>query len=102
MNKLSLIHKKIFRAVSNVGHYEHTQPLFVQLDILKLDDMYEIETLKFMHQYVNGELPSSLHNIFVNTSTIHNYDTRQSRHILWGKIRAFNTSLGSNSPSGFE
>jgi hypothetical protein len=81
MNKLSLIQKKIIRAVSNVGHYEHTQPLFVQLDILKLDDMYEIETLKFMHQYVNGELPSSLHNIFVNTSTVHNYDTRQSRHI---------------------
>lgn len=78
LNTLLTLQKKIVRALLNVDYYDHSNPLFLQLNMLKLDDIYHIETLKFMYQYINGSLPISLCNIFKHTSSIHTYNTRQA------------------------
>ena len=81
VNSLFLNQKKLVRAMLNADYYAHTHPIFIHLNLLKVDDIYRVEILKFMYHYANGNLPISLSNIFTYTSCIHSYNTRQAKHI---------------------
>ena len=80
-NTLIIMQKKIIRAMTNSYYLEHTHPLFIRLNLIRLEDIYRIEVLKFMYKYVNKMLPESLLNIFTHTTNIHNYETRQMQHL---------------------
>ena len=56
----------------------HTDPLFRRCGILKLSDIYQLEVLLFMHDYLNNRLPMSFNNIFpLNSENANAYITRQ-------------------------
>ena len=57
----------------------HTTKFVIHLDLIKLQDIYQIEIAKFMYSYIHSTLPVS--NIFIFTHHIHNHDTRQLRYI---------------------
>ena len=40
LEPLKLLQKRAIRIISNAGFYEHTDPLFYQNSILKVDDLY--------------------------------------------------------------
>ena len=50
------------RCISNSKYNEHTDPLFKSLGIIKFDDMRELQSLKFMHDYKHNNLPISFQN----------------------------------------
>ena len=52
LQKLVTQQKKAIRVITHSKYNEHTPPLFKRMNILKLDDMHEIELAKFtfMHQ----------------------------------------------------
>jgi hypothetical protein len=81
ISKIVIMQKKIVRAISNVGYNANSHPLFVSLEIFKLNDIYMLEIAKFMHRYVNNNLPPALSNLFTHTSNIHAHETRQSNYI---------------------
>ena len=66
------------------AHYRsHTDPLFKRSGILKLNDIYEYETIRFMHDYYTNNLPKSFRNIFK-----YNYEFQGARitrqyHLLY-------------------
>ena len=73
---------------------EHTEPLFHDLNLLTLHDIYELEIAKFMFKYVNFHLPEPLSNIYTSTNIIHEHHTIQHND-LRPSINRLNTSLQS-------
>ena len=48
----------------------------MNIKILKVNDIYKIESAKFMHKYVNNKLPDYFQNYFNKVSGNHGYSTR--------------------------
>ena len=44
--------KRAIRIISNASYNSHTEPKFRQSEILKLHDLYEFESLIFVHDYI--------------------------------------------------
>ena len=44
--------------------YDHTDPLFVKLNILKMHDLVFYWNAAFMHDFYNGNLPEIFHTFF--------------------------------------
>ena len=62
----------------------HTTPLFKNLQILKLKDIYILQLSKLMHSYIYCILPTPLLNLFTVNRNIHLHKTRQQNqpHII--------------------
>jgi len=50
--------------------------LFISFDMLKLEDIYELEMAKFMYQFYNNTLPPLFNNYYKRASNCHKYSTR--------------------------
>ena len=68
MNQLKILQKKSIRIIANRENKAHSNPLFGNLEILKLHDLYELNVLSFMHDYNKSRLPISFDNTFVPLS----------------------------------
>ena len=77
LRKTILLQKRAIRYIHKASYNSHTEPLFNQIQYLKLRDLYEYETLLFMHGFANGNLPSSFDNVF-----------KYSRDVLAGHRRS--------------
>ena len=76
LKKLQTIQNKAIRAISDSGWNVHVTPLYYEHKILKVNDIYKIESAKFMHKYVNKKLPDYFQNYFNKVSGNHGYSTR--------------------------
>jgi len=54
----------------------HVTPLYNNLNVLKLNDIYRLELAKFTHKLHHGALTKIFDNFFKNISIIHSYKTR--------------------------
>ena len=54
----------------------HTEPLFAQLQFLKICDMHELQLLSFMHDRQNHLDPTHFHSYFTPSSEVYGYNTR--------------------------
>ena len=54
----------------------HTGPLFKQLRIPKLADIYNSQLCKLMYLFTSGTLPFPLQMVFTRNSDVHSYPTR--------------------------
>ena len=71
------IQKKIIRIITKSKYNAHTDPLFKQVKLLKMTDIYTISKYKLYQKHINNNLPSNLLKInFLTTADIHNYNTR--------------------------
>ena len=68
-----------WRAIcKTITNYSHTEPLFKQLNLLKVEDILTLQELKFYFKYNQGILPIYLQNWNFNpNSKIHNHNTRR-------------------------
>ena len=107
---LTFVSLTCVRTISNVGYREHTTPLFVKLNLLKLPDLYYLILGKFMFKYMNNAfkymnnafkymnnaLPQCFSTYFMLMSSVHSHNTRntvKTKHLLVGLNR---TSLYKN------
>ena len=74
---------------------EHSNSLFVNLQLLKVKDLFECEVNKFFYNYMNKTLPDSLINKFTLVQDFHQRNTRNNELIYITKIRT--SRLGTNS-----
>ena len=70
------LQKKALRIMTGIKYNAHTEPLFKQLSIMKLDDSFSLHYLKFNHKFNQNFLPKCFANIFTRNSEIHSYGTR--------------------------
>ena len=87
--------KRIIRNITNSEFLAHTSPLFKELELLKLPDLNEHETLKFIYNYEQEHLPGSLlSNKIPKCHDIHSYYTRQQEHY---HLKHYDTNIAFNS-----
>jgi len=82
LNKLFMLQKKAVRLINKVKYNAHTNALFMENKILKLHDIYKLETAKCMYKFSTNTLPKNLQSNFTLHSSLHNYNTRNKNHPL--------------------
>ena len=79
-NRISSIQKKVMRIITLNTYNSHTEPLFKNLKLLKIEDMLKLQELKFYFKYIHK--PSYLLNwLIIPSINIHNYNTRAKENI---------------------
>lgn len=74
---LTKIQKRVVRIITQAKYNAHTDPIFKQLRILKLQDLCTLHELKFCHRLENNMLPDYFQNgLFIKHSQIHDHATR--------------------------
>ena len=54
----------------------HTNPIFIQLDFLKIEDIRQLQLLSFVYGCLNKTAPVFFHDYFTPSSERHNFNTR--------------------------
>ena len=74
LNKLFVSQKKIVRIITNSPYRAHTNALFLNQSLLKLDDIKKLEMSKFIYSDLNTH-----NNLNLRTrNAIHSYNTRNN------------------------
>jgi hypothetical protein len=76
LDSLVKLQKKIIRCITRSNFKAHTEPLFKELSILQLSNIYKYRVSLFMYKYCNNILPIAFHNMFTPYNNVHN--TRSS------------------------
>ena len=77
LTHLSNIQKTII-IVSFSEPKSHSEPLLKSLNLVKLNDVIELQILTFVYQWSHRLAPPCFSEYFKFTSTVHSYSTRQS------------------------
>ena len=96
LNKIYVHQKSFLRLITFSSYNDPTEQFFLSCKILKLFDVLEFEIVKFMFEFVNDTIPSSLHFIFNQPNYSNNYDTRFSylMHLLSYNTIHFGKNIG--------
>ena len=87
-HRLEKIQKRMIRIITVSKYNAHTKPLFKALDLLKIQDMLDLSTLKFYYRYVHDNLPAYFYSFqIVTQGTYHNYDKRNRDQIHIDRTR---------------
>jgi hypothetical protein len=79
--------KRIIRIVTGAKYNEHTDLLFKNEGLLKLDDIYHVEISKIIFKYKQHNLPTPLMTMFTLKSEMHVRKTRQHDDLYVKKCR---------------
>ena len=78
LHRLHVLQKKIVRIIFGVHPRTHTEPLYRVLHVLNVDQIRDYSIALFMYKLTKCMLPSMFENMFISTSDVHNYSTRQA------------------------
>ena len=81
INKLRVLQKKAIRIITNSNYSSPSAPLFLQLQVLPLDELVSLNCLIFMYKSQSAQNSSFLKDVFIINSTVHQYNTRQRNQI---------------------
>ena len=76
------LQKRFIRIISLSTYNAHTEPLFKNLEILTIKNLFDLNCLKFVYNYKKGELPKHFLSFrCVQRAAIHDHDTRFANQI---------------------
>lgn len=79
LSSLFRLQKKVIRVITSSSYYAHTHELFLSLNILKLEHIYNYRVGMFMYKTNNKMLPDIALDMFIKNTDVHSYSTRQKR-----------------------
>ena len=77
LQKIRICQKKAIRHIYRSAYNAHTDPLFKESKILKLDQLYILEAGKLVFDALHGILPAPLLHVYMPNTTIHTHNTRK-------------------------
>ena len=78
LSKLIILQKRAIRILSHApSRMTHSNPLFINLSLLKFDDIYLLRTAEFMFNHFNNALPPSCSKYLPVANPVRTHDTRQ-------------------------
>ena len=84
--RIFLKQKRAIRIITKSSFYDHTNPLFKSLNILKLKDLINLKNAIFMFKVFNQQLPPKLLSMFQVNHNDH-YNLRKKQHFILKQIR---------------
>ena len=97
IERLTKLQKRCTRLLTFSEFLAHTNPLYYQLQILKITDIFTFQKIIFMLETFKGTTPVELQNLFVSNKNIHSYATRSRELLHFSKCNT--TKYGLNSIS---
>ena len=82
-----VLQKRAIRTISKPPFDAHTGPIFKELNILSLHNIYLAQIGKIMFQYKAGLLPTCFENIFLLRSQIHVHNTKNANYFSLPKCK---------------
>ena len=76
LKPLIILQKRAIRTITFSKPDEQSEPLFKELEILKLTDLVILHNALFMYHYYYNLLPSSFANVFQTVASMHSYHTK--------------------------
>lgn len=92
INKVFLAQKKAVRILSNADYLAPTDPLFSNLGLLKIEDIFKNQIASLMWDHDKGNLPNCFESYFTKVRKIHKYETRMACSNKLSVDMAINTS----------
>ena len=74
--KLFVLQKKIIKVMTFNKQTAHSTPIFATIQLLKIDDIRQLQLLTFVYDCLNKLAPTYFHHYFVKCSQVHSYSTR--------------------------
>ena len=71
-----ILQKKIIRIISGVNPRTHSLPLFENMKILTVKEVFYYSVTMFMYKFERGQLPNIFDKFFIHPYEIHDHDTR--------------------------
>ena len=62
--------------MTNSKYRAHTDPLFKDLEMLKVKDIFDVQCLKLWYKFVNNELPHFFKSMFTYNHELYETETR--------------------------
>ena len=83
-NRIFKLQKRAVRIMTNSKYNSHTEPLFNELNLLKISDIFKIQGMKFWYKFKNRTLPSFFKSFLKYNHEMHDKNTRNrsSLHIF--------------------
>ena len=81
MEPLFILQKKVVRIMTSAHPYSHTDPIFKQLHILKLNQIYYSSLAKMMFKFVKGMMPTIFNDLFCRNSEVNTRLTRNTHKL---------------------
>jgi hypothetical protein len=78
INSLVILHKRAVRVIKGVNRYDSTKPLYTELKLLTVPQMYVYFVQIWMYKYYHDKQPLVFKNMFCHRSEFHTYQTRQA------------------------
>ena len=97
IRKTSQIQKRALRVIHNAPYNSHTDPKFKKSGILKLYDIFEYQSMIFIHDYRSGRLPISFDGTFPQNRDILNYKCTRQSELLY--VPKYSTKFAQKSPA---
>jgi len=60
--RLTTLQKKAIRTITKSKYNAHTNPIFEELFLLKIEDIFKLNCLKIYHKFHNNSLPNYFHD----------------------------------------
>ena len=78
-----ILQKKAIRLMSFKKKDAHTDPLFKNLEIIKLQDIITSNNVIFVHKTLSGKSPTHFNNYFQKSKPTHTYNTTRNPNSLY-------------------
>ena len=87
-NRLAKTQKKIIRNICCQNYNAHTEPLFKNLGLLNIQDLFDLNTMKFYYKFKKGKAPEYFKSFIINThDERHGRNTRHNHLISTNRTR---------------
>jgi len=82
---LGTLQNKAIKAVTGATYTEHATPSYVELNVLKLPDLFRYKIAKLILKILRNNHPPNFSNFFIKTNKIHNRTIRlaSKEHALY-------------------
>ena len=94
LDSLFMMQKKVLRVITSAGFRAHTDPIFADLQLLKLSEIYISYAMTFVFKFMKGMLPKVFNNFFQRNCEVSSRITRNSHKLYYPK---FKTTLFKSS-----
>ena len=69
------LQKRVLRIMMNNKYNAHTDPLFKDLEMLKVNDIFDVQCLKLWYKFVHNELPHFFKSMFTYNYELYEQET---------------------------
>ena len=76
--------------MTNSKYNAHTEPLFKELDMLKVNDIFCVQCMKFWYKFVNKSLPEYFCTMFTFNNELYQVETRDQNQLHFFPTRIIN------------